>query len=68
MTLAYSDISAGQRLARVGEVGDVVFVAVEQHGRGSATLIYRAAYGKLNERIQPRRRCRGVGVVAVANE
>ena len=51
MTLAFSDISAGQRLAGVAADGDVVVVAVEQHGPGSATLTYRTADGKLDERI-----------------
>jgi superfamily II DNA or RNA helicase len=51
MTLAFSDISAGQRLSGVVAGGDVVVVAVEQHGPGSATVTYRTADGKLDERI-----------------
>ncbi len=51
LTLAFSDISAGQRLSGVVAGGDVVVVAVEQHGPGSATVTYRTGDGQLGERI-----------------
>jgi SNF2 family DNA or RNA helicase len=51
MTLTFSDITRGQRLAGVVADGDVTVVAVEQHGPTSATLTYRSAAGQLGERI-----------------
>lgn len=51
MSLSFSDISPGQRLAGVIADGDVSVVAVEQHGATSATLAYRTAEGQLGERI-----------------
>ena len=38
MTLQFSDLAAGQRLSGVVADGDVVVVAIEMHGPGSATL------------------------------
>ncbi len=50
MSLLFSDLVAGQRLSGVVADGDVVVVAVEMHGPGSATLTYRSG-DRLGERI-----------------
>lgn len=51
MSITFSDLNAGQRLAGVIADGDVVVVAVDIHGSGSATLTYRSADGRLGDRI-----------------
>ena len=51
MTITFSDITSGKRLAGVVADGDVAVVALEAHGETSATLTYRTADGKLGELI-----------------
>lgn len=49
--ISFDDITNGQRLAGVVADGDVTVVALERNGDTSATLTYRTADGKLDERI-----------------
>jgi len=51
VTLSLANFAAGQRLAGVIADGDVIVVAVDTHGPGSATLTYRSSDGQLGERI-----------------
>ncbi len=51
MSIGFADLLAGQRLAGVIADGDVIVVAVDIHGPGSATLTYRSSDGQLGERI-----------------
>ena len=51
MTLEFGDLAAGMRLSGVVADGGVTVVAVDVHGPGSATLIYRTAEGRLGERV-----------------
>ncbi len=51
MSITFDDITNGQRLAGVVADGDVTVVALERNGDTSATLAYRTADGKLDERI-----------------
>jgi len=51
MSITFDDITSGQRLAGVVADGDVTVVALERNGGTSATLTYRTADGKLDERI-----------------
>ena len=49
--LVFGDLVTGMRLSGVVADGDITVVAVDVHGAGSATLTYRAADGRLGERI-----------------
>ena len=51
MSIGFTDLIAGQRLAGVIADGDVIVVAIDIHGPGSATLTYRSSDGQLGERI-----------------
>jgi SNF2 family DNA or RNA helicase len=51
MSITFDDITNGQRLTGVVADGDVTVVALERNGDTSATLTYRSADGKLDERI-----------------
>ena len=51
MSIGFTDLIAGQRLAGVIADGDVIVVAIDIHGPGSATLTYRSSDGKLGDRI-----------------
>ena len=51
VSIGFADLLAGQRLAGVIADGDVIVVAVDIHGPGSATLTYRSSDGQLGERI-----------------
>lgn len=51
MSVTFSDIAAGKRLAGVVADGEVTVVAIEPHGDTSATLTYRTGGGQLGERI-----------------
>ena len=51
MSIGFTDLVAGQRLAGVIADGDVIVVAIDIHGPGSATLTYRSSDGQLGERI-----------------
>lgn len=50
LVLTFDDITNGQRLAGVVADGEVTVVALERNGETSATLAYRTADGKLDER------------------
>ncbi len=64
MALSFGDISSGQRLAGVVAGSEVVVVALERHGPGSATLTYRTGDGRLDERILNTEDLRNITVVA----
>jgi superfamily II DNA or RNA helicase len=51
MAIDYDDITRGKRLAGVVADGEVTVVAIERMGEFTATLTYRTADGKLDERI-----------------
>jgi SNF2 family DNA or RNA helicase len=51
MSVSFSDLHRGARLAGVVADGEVTVVAVEIHGETSATLTYRTGSGQLGERI-----------------
>ena len=51
VSIGFADLLAGQRLAGVIVDGDVVVVAIDIHGPGSATLTYRSSDGQLGDRI-----------------